>query len=91
MAFLSRLFFPEKCPVCGETIPFNSKYCKCTKLEVRSVSEDFCEHCGADSENCNCNDKNGIVLEHITAPYIYSGIIRSKILSFKFQNKYTVL
>ena len=76
-----------KCPVCGETVPFNFEYCQCTKLEVRSISEDFCEHCGADYDNCSCGDNNEIYLEHITAPYIYTGIIRSKILSFKFRNE----
>lgn len=87
MAFLSRLLFPEKCPLCGEVLPLNSRYCKCTKLEVKSIGKDFCEHCGSNAEDCSCDIENAIRLEHITAPFVYSGVIRSDILSLKFKSR----
>lgn len=83
---LARLLFPKHCPVCDEIIPIRYDYCKCSRAESRRVRNDYCRHCGYDSDSCVCGMFNSVHLPDITAPYIYGGRIRADILNLKFNN-----
>lgn len=78
------LFFPKSCPSCGEIIPFGKSFCNCHGTEVKRTSEDFCEHCGSDKESCCCFEKSTMKLPHITAPFVYTGEIKARLLMLKF-------
>ena len=83
-ALITRFFFPLRCPLCGEIIPLCKDSCSCCNESVTLISERFCRHCGAEEENCTCNEYGGSVLENLAGVYIYSGKIRSQIALFKF-------
>lgn len=78
-----KIFFPERCPLCGEIIEFHKNSCeKCRNSPLR-ISESFCHHCGYDKERCLCESGN-ISFPHISALYLYSGRIKQQIHQFKF-------
>ncbi len=69
--FLERCFFPRRCPVCREIIPFSDERCGCCIGEEVKVPSDF-------------NDSD---LSDFTAVYLYSGETREKIARFKFRGE----
>lgn len=81
-----RLLYPKYCPVCDKIIPIQHEYCICSRMESTRVKNDYCRHCGYDSDNCVCGAYNSVYLPDITAPYIYGGKIRADILNLKFNN-----
>lgn len=81
---IKRIFFPEKCEHCGEIIPIECEACDCEGARLPRVGESFCEHCGAEDDNCCCGMLGSAFLPHVTAPFFYSGEIREKIHRFKF-------
>lgn len=44
-------------------------------------------NCGYDKDGCICCFKSTVKFEHITAPYIYDGIIKERIHSMKFSGE----
>lgn len=84
---IKRIFFPEKCKYCGEIIPLGQEFCDCEGAKLPRVSENFCEHCGAETDNCCCDMLGSAFLPHITAPFFYSGEVREKIHRFKFDGE----
>ncbi len=83
-SLLTRIFFPLKCPLCGELIPLTSDSCSCCNEDVTPISRNFCRHCGAEEENCTCKEHGENILENISGVYIYGGKIKSQIALFKF-------
>lgn len=84
-----RIFFPEKCPLCGKLIDLSETNCpNCRKDEI-TVSKDFCHSCGYDNERCICSPDT-VSFSHITAIYIYSGLPKAKIHDFKFYGNKTL-
>ncbi len=84
---LSRLFFPERCPLCGKSLNFNEDFCFCCGSEEVRLSEICCEHCGKEIELCSCDSKYSSALPHITGVFNYEGLIQNKLLSFKFSGR----
>lgn len=85
---LKRIFFPEVCKNCGDIIPIGHKACtSCGFRMLPRVSEDFCEHCGSESDNCCCGYRGSAYLSHITAPFFYSGEIKERLHNLKFHQK----
>ncbi len=81
---LIRCLYPERCDICGRIIPLNKDYCDCNYRRLRRISDDYCHHCGRNTEDCNCESKNSVYLPEVAAVYYYSGVIRREILDFKF-------
>ena len=79
-----RLFFPKRCPNCKQIIPIDRDFCPCTGNNVTGIGADFCEHCGHEADNCVCGGKYSAYFEHLAAPFVYSGVIKSRLCSFKF-------
>ena len=83
---IKRIFFPKRCELCKEIIPFEKEKCPCYEEKIVRANEDFCDSCGQKRDNCICKEGE-IKLPHITAPFIYSGFIKKYIHAFKFGGK----
>lgn len=81
---IKRIFFPEVCRNCGEIIPIHLERCSCGFSDVIRISNNFCEHCGAEKEACCCYYSGSAFLSHITAPFVYTGAIKDRIHDLKF-------
>ena len=82
---ISRIFFPEKCPVCKNLISINEEYCLCCGTNETRVPDECGSHCG--KENCVCDKEFSAFLPHITGVFIYDGLTRNKLLSFKYRKR----
>ena len=81
---LTRIFFPQRCPLCGKLIPIEKSSCSCSGEEATLISDAFCRGCGAEEEKCTCNEKDGMHLDNIAGVYVYGGKIKSQIALYKF-------
>ncbi len=81
---LSRIFFPERCPLCGEVLKINEDFCLCCGSEEMRLSDLCCEHCGKENALCSCGTEFSTPLPHITGAFAYDGLIKNMLLSFKF-------
>lgn len=85
--YVTRIFFPLKCPLCGELIPITENECSCCGDGIEVISKDFCRHCGSDTDNCTCNITTDSFLNNVAGVYYYSGKIKSQIALYKFSGK----
>ncbi len=81
---LSRIFFPEKCPLCGKTLKINEAFCLCCGSDEVKLSDRCCENCGKEQELCSCDTVFAAPLPHITGVFNYDGLIRNMLIFFKF-------
>lgn len=86
-SIVTRIFFPLKCPLCGELVSLSDEQCSCCDDEIRVISRDFCRNCGADTEKCTCEVSNGSCVDNIAGVYYYTGKIKWQIALFKFAGK----
>ncbi|MCM1545341.1 MAG: ComF family protein [Ruminococcus sp.] len=82
-----RIFYPKRCRSCGKIVPLGKSYCDCLKNTYVRVSDNFCEHCASELDNCTCVHPRAIRFEHITAPFIYTGLARERLLLLKFDGE----
>ncbi len=82
-----RIFFPEICSNCGDIIPIGRSICSCGFRMLPRISDDFCEHCGSEIDNCSCGYNGSVYLPHITAPFLYSDEIKESLHNLKFHQK----
>lgn len=87
LQLLSRIFFPESCPLCGKTLSINEDFCFCCGRDEAKLSDNCCESCGKERELCSCGEKYSSALPHITGAFAYDGLIQNKLLSFKFSGR----
>lgn len=87
LQLISRICFPEKCPLCGKTLKINEDFCFCCGSDEVKLPDDCCENCGKEKELCSCADPLTVPLPHITGVFIYDGLIQNKLLSFKFSGR----
>ncbi len=81
------LLFPRRCPVCGKVLPFGKAHCGCHSLQNRRVQDPACEHCGAGKDRCTCSLPGELKLDHIAAPFYYTGKARDDLLELKFRGE----
>ena len=67
--------FPRTCPLCGKRIPLLHEFCSCSSASPHPVPDDA----------TLIHPDDPVQLRHLTAPYYYSGQIRSQLLMLKFQ------
>lgn len=84
---IEKIFFPEKCAVCGRTLKLNEENCLCCGSNEQKLPTDCCEHCGSEKENCCCESKVSAPLPHITGVFHYGELIQNKLINFKFGGK----
>lgn len=82
-----RIFFPEVCPNCGDIIPLGKSDCSCGYKMLPRISEFFCDHCGAELDNCSCGYNGSAYLPHITAPFLYSDEVKDRLIKLKFHGE----
>lgn len=83
---ITRIFFPLKCPLCGEIVPISDKLCSCCKGEKRIISDKFCIHCGLDYGKCTC-EVDAVSLDSVAGVCYYSGTAKWEIALFKFAGR----
>ncbi len=81
---LSKIFFPERCPLCGRILSITEELCFCCGKDEVKLHLNCCEHCGNEKELCSCERKYSSALPHITGAFIYDGLVQNKLLFFKF-------
>lgn len=81
---LLRIFFPEKCPLCGEILKINEDFCLCCGSDEIRLPLSCCEGCGKEKELCSCETEFTTPLSHVTGVFTYDGIIKNMLLFFKF-------
>lgn len=82
---ISRIFFPERCSICGEIKPFLTSYCSKCGIDTKTISQTACKKCG--HEKCMCSDGAFIDLPHFSAVYYYEGQVKKSLLKFKFYSE----
>ncbi len=82
-----RIFFPEKCAVCGRILKVNEESCLCCGSNEVKLSLNCCEHCGSEKDECCCESSLTARLPHITGAFRYSELIQCKLLNYKFGGK----
>ncbi|MBQ7117811.1 MAG: ComF family protein [Clostridia bacterium] len=85
--FFWRIFFPEKCPLCGKVLKINEDFCLCCGSDEVRLSDNCCEGCGKEKELCSCGTDCTASLAHITGVFSYEGLIRNMLISFKFAGR----
>lgn len=83
---LIRIVYPKRCSNCGEIIPIEKDVCPCSAEKVVLLDDDACTRCGYSRDRCDCK-RHKTQLRHITAPFIYTGSIRARLLDFKYKGK----
>lgn len=84
LKIIEKIFFPEKCAVCGRTLKISEENCLCCGSEEEKLSADCCEHCGLEKDDCCCESRVSAPLSHITGAFHYGGLIQCKLLNYKF-------
>lgn len=84
---LMRIFYPKRCSICGNIIEINKQHCGCEGSQFLSFGLDFCDSCGGQKGRCACKKPYTVKLEHMTAPFIYSGIAKEMLLDLKFHGE----
>ncbi len=84
---LCRIFFPEKCPLCGKALKINEEFCLCCGSDEVRLSDDCCEGCGKERELCSCGTAYTTPLSHITGVFTYEGLVQNMLISFKFAGR----
>lgn len=79
--FYSKVFFTNRCEICGEVIEFDEKLCdECKSLEI--ISQPLCEYCGCNKEDCTCK-KHKNEFKQIIAPYYFENSVSRAIHNMK--------
>ena len=82
---ISRIFFPQRCKICGEIMPLLKSYCPECGLDSKAISKTTCPDCG--HEKCMCHTEAHTPLPHFSAVYYYEGQIKKSLLKFKFYSE----
>ena len=71
--YLLDLVFPQRCPLCGKAIKWNSLCCDGCLYSIRFTGDEFCHGCGNHSGECSCGDwkKSQIIRKFYAAAYYY--------------------
>ena len=84
---ISKILFPEVCPLCGKVLKINEDFCLCCGSNEIRLPDGCCEGCGLEKDLCSCESEYNSALSHITGVFLYEGLIQSKLLAFKFSSR----
>lgn len=67
--FILDLFFPNRCPLCGKVINWNTDTCGKCLDELPYTGDELCKGCGYNINSCECNDSDFCFLRCYAAFY----------------------
>ena len=82
---INDILYPNKCMFCGEPLDVNIPFCKNCFERVKSLSDNRCNRCGREVENCFCKVGDFAFSRNISCFY-YSGPVRTMVSRFKYHN-----
>ncbi len=54
--FVADVFFPNRCPLCGEVIAWDLKFCPECVDSLPMVGDEICRTCGLNTQSCTCGN-----------------------------------
>lgn len=84
---LRALFLPDRCCFCGKPIPFRQELCRKCQVDAVRIESPVCINCGLAEKDCSCR-KSSKFYQGITAPFVYTGVVREGISLWKFRKYY---
>lgn len=82
LSWLSNLFFPQRCCLCGKVIEWRQTMCADCRREGPYVLPPICDLCGRAEDTCSCR-KRRRHYERCVMPFYYDGIGKSGIGQLK--------
>lgn len=80
--FLLDLLYPNACPCCGKSLPWQAYLCETCQTELLAYPADaFCSQCGKPVHDCICGE--GLAYDRAVALTVYEGAVRKGVLSMK--------
>ena len=80
--FLLDLLYPNACPCCGKSLPWQAYLCETCQTELLAYPADaFCSQCGKPVHDCICGE--GLAYDRAVALTVYEGAARKGVLSMK--------
>ncbi|MDY3918024.1 MAG: ComF family protein [Candidatus Limivivens sp.] len=92
MKFFLNLFYPAKCPFCGDILKKERLICEQCEKNVKPLQGPKCKKCGKilgqkEREYCLDCSRTKHAYARGTAVYPYSGAVRRAVWRFKYQNR----
>lgn len=79
------VIYPDRCWFCNEVITYKTDLCPSCKVNVKKISGSRCLSCGMSKSVCRCKGKSHFY-DAVTAPYMYSELVRRGILRWKYND-----
>ncbi len=89
-AFISSLFFPNRCIFCNELIGPFEDYCSDCEETIPFIKGDICTHCGAAKKDCSCNKKKAVYYDKVASAMYYDEDVKKCIHRFKFRDERSI-
>jgi len=89
---LVSIFFPRRCPICDEVIPYGGKICEACATKVIYIKEPACKKCGKQLENerqeyCGDCGRKGHSFEQGKAVFSYQKDMKRSMYRFKYSGR----
>lgn len=81
-AFVLDLFFPNRCPLCGNVINWKLEYCGRCYDELPYTGDELCRGCGNDISRCSCHE-NERSFSRCYAAFYYQGSAKGGVVYLK--------
>ncbi|MCD7960118.1 MAG: double zinc ribbon domain-containing protein [Ruminococcus sp.] len=79
--FLQNIFFPNRCPCCGQLIPWRDYLCETCTWQMDQTEDIFCPRYGKRPSECLCSDD--LPYDRALIVALYHGVAKNGILSMK--------
>lgn len=83
-AFITDLFFPNRCPICSGYINYDSFICESCHSQLDPFSDEVCPQCGKIKGECICSK---VCYDRAFVCFYYENIAKTGILSLKDGHK----
>lgn len=81
-AFVLDLFFPNRCPLCGNVINWKIEYCNSCYDELPYTGDELCHECGNEISSCTCHDSERF-FSRCYAAFYYQGSAKGGVIYLK--------